>query len=321
MTRSADAVPPLLIVSCDRYQDVWKPFFAIFRRQWPDCPFPVYLGTNSLHCDEPGVETLNIGSDKSWSDDLAAMVRKLNAPHVLLFLDDFFILERVCTADVKNLVAMAVDNALPSVRLAPLPDPTPLPPHPLPGHPQFGAVPPGYPYRVSSQAAIWRSDVLLELLERFPGANIWQWEHYATQLYDTIPSEFWGPFQPYIKYLQVVEKGRWTPIGIELAMDAGVNVDLESRGSFTGEEIRQHYLNATEKPGSTARRRSVYEFLRGNRLGGLRNAVRAVEFRPSDLRLPLFTLFGLMGKGPLKWLLRKNVEHKWRALAISRNGK
>ena len=36
----------ILVVSCDRYRDLWTPFFTLFQRYWPDCDMPVYLGTN-----------------------------------------------------------------------------------------------------------------------------------------------------------------------------------------------------------------------------------------------------------------------------------
>ena len=49
----------LLVPSCDRYADLWPTFFALLRRQWPDCPFRVVLGSNHLACTEPGVE-LNV---------------------------------------------------------------------------------------------------------------------------------------------------------------------------------------------------------------------------------------------------------------------
>ena len=33
----------ILIVSCDKYSDLWDPFFKLFFKFWPDCPFNIYL--------------------------------------------------------------------------------------------------------------------------------------------------------------------------------------------------------------------------------------------------------------------------------------
>jgi len=36
----------VLVVSCDKYADLWPPFFQLFLRFWPECPFSVYLISN-----------------------------------------------------------------------------------------------------------------------------------------------------------------------------------------------------------------------------------------------------------------------------------
>ena len=67
----------LLVPSCDRYADVWAPFFALLRRNWPACPFRVVVASNHLPCSEPGVEPLCIGEDIDWSRGLRAMVERI----------------------------------------------------------------------------------------------------------------------------------------------------------------------------------------------------------------------------------------------------
>ena len=37
----------ILVVSCDKYADCWTPFSDCMRKFWPDCPYPVYLCTES----------------------------------------------------------------------------------------------------------------------------------------------------------------------------------------------------------------------------------------------------------------------------------
>jgi hypothetical protein len=58
---------PLLIVSCDKYADLWRPFFHVLRTRWPNCSFDLYLGNNYLTCEVPGVKMINIGEDHSWA--------------------------------------------------------------------------------------------------------------------------------------------------------------------------------------------------------------------------------------------------------------
>lgn len=60
----------ILIVSCDKYSDLWNPFFKSFFRFWPDCPFDIYLLSNYKSIDMPQVNSLLIDEDISWSDNL-----------------------------------------------------------------------------------------------------------------------------------------------------------------------------------------------------------------------------------------------------------
>jgi len=42
----------VLIASCDAYSDAWAPFFALMKKYWPDCPYPIYLISNY---QDPGI--------------------------------------------------------------------------------------------------------------------------------------------------------------------------------------------------------------------------------------------------------------------------
>lgn len=80
----------VLIVSCDKYSDLWKPFFTLFWRYWPNSSFKVYLGSNYLVYKDSRVKTIAIGEDKSWSQGLLDMVSRIDTPFIILMLEDFF---------------------------------------------------------------------------------------------------------------------------------------------------------------------------------------------------------------------------------------
>ena len=88
---TATDAPPLLVVSCDRYADLWEPFFRIFRLRWPDCPFPVHLGTNYKSYEDGAVTTVAIGEDESWASGVLRMLKRLEAPYLIVLLEDFLL--------------------------------------------------------------------------------------------------------------------------------------------------------------------------------------------------------------------------------------
>ncbi len=67
----------VLVTSCDKYQDLWEPFFTLFFRYWQDCPYPVYLGTNHLKYDHERVKTIAVGDETDWSSDFRSMLEQI----------------------------------------------------------------------------------------------------------------------------------------------------------------------------------------------------------------------------------------------------
>ena len=56
----------ILVPSFDGYRDVWEPFFRCFFKFWPDCPYPVVLGSIRETCSDPRVSPLTIGRDRDY---------------------------------------------------------------------------------------------------------------------------------------------------------------------------------------------------------------------------------------------------------------
>ena len=252
----------ILVVSCDRYADLWNPFFAVFWKRWPDCPFPVYLGTNRLTYPDPRVTSLPVGDDESWTTGLRRMLDQVEADHIVLFLEDFLIRRTVDTASVRRLVMFAREKGLGCLRLAAL-LPLALPPaEPVAEFPDLGVIPPGYPYRVTAQVAIWKVAALRQLL--VPGLSAWEFEEFGTRLSTKMPEAVWGSYEPVIDYAQCVEKGRWKPEGLAICRAAGVDIDLKARPAFTEDELRDHLL-ASERGSrlSEIQRESIASFRAG----------------------------------------------------------
>lgn len=215
----------VLVASCDRYSDVWQLFFKLFRRQWPDCPHTVYLGSNTVGCDEPGVQNLLVGPDEGWGKGLKAMLERLTEPYVLVFLDDYFLLRPVERAGFAAAKAASVASGAGYVLLS-----SPLrPDRPLPGHPDIGVLDPGAPYRASLNVALWRRDALLALLK--PEENPWQFELLASRRSDALAAPFLVSRKPVFDIdKDGVARGLWTHASLRMAAREGVEIDLSRRG-------------------------------------------------------------------------------------------
>jgi hypothetical protein len=302
-------VTPLLVVSCDRYADVWPAFFHVLFRQWPDCPYPVFLGTNFRTFDHERVQTLPIGQDRSWSSNVRAMLSALGSERIIFFLEDFLIHEAVQTEKVTRLVDIARRENIDCVRLSPLPRALETAVSGSTPYPYLGIVPSGSPYRVSTQPAVWRTDALQRYLE--PGLSPWGFEELGTLLSNHRRDVFWAPFQPSIVYDHAIEKGRWKRSALELSRMLGAAVDESARSVWPDDELASTATSKAENARiPVAKRRMIDAFLAGDRRSALSIAAVLLKERRWSPQFYLIVAAGMLGRSSITLLDRLNLRRK-----------
>jgi hypothetical protein len=218
----------VLVNSFDGFSDLWEPFFTLFFRYWPDCPYSVYLTANHMQYPDSRVRTIQVGDDQAWSDGLISALDVLDTPYVLLLLEDYLIEGPVNTKRIERLFEYMRANEAVHLRLRPSPPPD----VPCTDHPELGEVAKGVPYRFTTQAAIWDREVLLSLLKS--GESGWEAEMNASQRANAVDRPFLSIRKgvawpiPYYWYTGVV-KGTWCRDAVALCRREGIEVDLEAR--------------------------------------------------------------------------------------------
>lgn len=225
----------VFIASSDNTRDVFERVFPAFRGQWPDCPYHVYAGFNQVFVNLKGFTPV-YAPVSGWGPELRTQIEQVPAKHILLFLDDFVLLERVDTRRVQDLVDTALSGDLAylgfkQLRRAALPR---LVHRWLWRSAKVEAVPKRHPYYSSLQVALWKKEHLLRCLER--ETNIWKFERVRPKEAKHYVVCGTGPVQ----YRHVVEKGRWLPIAQRALRQAGVSVDLGRRETWPREYQMRH---------------------------------------------------------------------------------
>jgi hypothetical protein len=220
----------ILVVSCDGYADIWDLFFTLFWKFWSDCPYPVYLGANQKVYSDKQVMMALTGDDPGWAESTRRMVEQIPTDYILMLLEDFFLQEKVDTQEIEsNFDALKIlDGGY--LRLKPFPKPD----RKVPGYPDIGEIEPGAPYRTALQAAIWRKDVLTELL--VDGESAWDMELKGSRRSDNISVGFYSTWKPILHYEAGVTMGKWIPWAVEQACEEGVLVDLALRPELSKRE-------------------------------------------------------------------------------------
>jgi hypothetical protein len=260
----------ILVPSCDRYRDLWKPFMTLFRRHWPDCPYPVYFGSNHALYTEHDVTPLAIGDDITWTKGVRAMLEQIDSPTVLILLDDFFFRSKVDTAAIEGLFRDFERLGAAYLRLVPMPPPD----QKMARFEHVGEIAPGAPYRASLQAAFWRKTDLLALLD--DQENPWQMEVLGSRRSDAFERGFYSTWSPALDYYAGVVAGRWEPLGVAVCREQGVAIDLDARGVMSAREnLTRQAQSLMWKPWFMLPWQQRNQLLRWFRATGLRKPHRA----------------------------------------------
>jgi len=215
----------ILVLSCDRYSDLWPPFFHCFRKNFPVDEWKVYVGSNTKVCNEHGVVTILSGQDVDWSSSCKRILSQIPERKIFIILEDLFAASSVD----KKLFLNAIDflfiknaNHIRYWAEMPLDSQT--------ENPYIGKFDRGAPYR-ATVCGFWDREYLMGLL--IEGESPWDFEilgSYRTSYTDG----FYGLHRPLFEFKNMVEKGAWIPQSVEWAQAQNIPINLGARSQLKG---------------------------------------------------------------------------------------
>jgi hypothetical protein len=230
----------VVVQTCDGFADCWEPFFHLFKRYWPDCPYPIVLSTESKPFHFPGLDIRCFLAARSgvqsmdWSDRLRACLQTIDTPFVFHTQDDYFLQNPVDGEFVAKALTVLNDVGWTHIGLTPY-----GPRGKLRGtaHDWLCEIPRGCAYRVNTQVGLWNREDYIDCLK--PGESCWQFEilgtwrsHRHKQQFANINPDLFRK-KPPVDYIGTgILKGRWHPAMPELFRSHGLHVDFSKRGMY-----------------------------------------------------------------------------------------
>jgi hypothetical protein len=190
----------VVIVSCDKYSDLWNPILSSIKKFWPDCPYTIYFVSNELSPKFNGVTNIPVGPDISWSSNLKKALGQIPEEFVFMWLDDLFPTKPVNTKKVSRLFEWAINKDINYLCLKGLPRADKKVTE------SIGLVSEGSLYRVSTVLSFWKKHTLFDLLKE--KENAWQFEIEGSIRSDAYP-DFYVTLKPEIFVVNAVIKGKW----------------------------------------------------------------------------------------------------------------
>lgn len=266
----------IVVSSCDKYEDLWDPFFIILKKMWKGLgDIPIVLNTESKGYSYEGlqIKTLHLYAPEeevSWTQRLKHTLENISTDYVVTLLDDFFMKDNVDVPRlIKNVEWMEsnkhisafyyMETFTPNIRDGKYES--------FERRPLFGT------YKFNCQAALWRRNRLIKYLDH--DETPWEWEQYGTWRSYRHPFElFYSQIAgekyvfPYIHNAAGINfgglglfRGRWyLPYVQPLFEKYGIDMDYSIRGVITEEEIRKGISQKPRKKRFQSLRRMYGDF-------------------------------------------------------------
>ena len=164
----------ILMLSCDKYSDLWDDFFNLKERFWPDCPYHCYLATDTKGYHREGVDVIHFGNIRTWTICAAKAIEQIKEPYIALFLEDAFIYKTIDTSIIEENLSLFVKHKMDFLTMErnrmekALTSEDRAAPHiwRINRHRKYG---------IDTSAAIWEKGFLRKALQK-EDCNAWQFE-------------------------------------------------------------------------------------------------------------------------------------------------
>ena len=205
----------IIIFTCDKYAYCIPVFNHYWKKNWPDCPYPLIVVTGEQKIDlpdDPNVSVIYQGPDRGYASNAKQFLSGFPDELCLLMLDDFIIRSAV-TPMVQKAEQLCGRSDVGCVRLNQLGIPPNLPFD----EPGFGEFSKAMPYLLSLQAAIWKTCLFVDLLK--DGESAWQTELDGTPRARLHPERFLCVDNTAIDYIGYCTKGVDWSVAVQWAKD------------------------------------------------------------------------------------------------------
>lgn len=210
----------ILVLSCDKYSDLWDPFFTQFKKFWSDCPYKLYLGTNTFKYKNKLAKTILSGTPKDWSSDLFSILGQMKEDYLFIWVEDWLLTKRVNTQQFKRgfeFMSAHSANHIQMSSIVPSDGPT--------NDALFGISEKGAPYRVTV-CGYWNREHLKRLL--IPGENPWKFEIMGSYRASYLEGYFTVK-KTLLHIIRTVEKGKIRREAYEYCKRHGIQLSTQMR--------------------------------------------------------------------------------------------
>lgn len=237
----------LLLSTYDGGEDLWDGFFKALSIQWPEFDMPIVINTETKNYSNENFNISVINSGRKtipWGKRIKNVLQKIETEYVLLFLEDYWLVERVDNDYFEKTLNWLDENKdVSTFSFYPC----------MPGEnikdkrfERMERRPDKCKYKFNCQVSLWRREDLIRYIRNHESP--WEWEMYGSiratrykKCFYTLEKEsnlcfsYGDPF-----YGCLIKRGKWVKeIATQVAEKYGLIIDFNKRGFITKKEINE----------------------------------------------------------------------------------
>lgn len=220
----------VFVDSFDGMSDVWKYYFEIFDKYWPDCSLNRYLVTNSKDFAEKNLKILKTGGDRNWFTMTYKALLMIKNKYIFFMIEDDFMSEYANEQLLSEIIDYMENNDVFFYRFT-----CPLN---YPKNQGYIQVHGDVIYPISIQPAIWRTEKLIEALAKLESEGCkspWDFERYFIELYKNYDNKMIIPGIRYdsrglFGFTNGIIQGLWDPRIVRFYSKRGIEINTGERG-------------------------------------------------------------------------------------------
>lgn len=237
----------IFVSSCDKYSDLWSPFFYCFSKFYKYDNEPIIVTSEGIDFSYPGLNVIvQPGDDKknlTWGELTCKYLDLVQTKYILFMLDDFFIRKPIKMDIIKkNLEDLEYNHNILYFSYSYVEDGKNL----QSKYGDFLERPQKGRYKLNTQPCLWRTDDLKKLVHDWD--NPWDWEDYGTRRlwYTSKKCYCLNSYDGVIDYgyrkdgMWAVRRGKWVIDEIKPFFDSiNLTIDYSKRGEYHHVDYRK----------------------------------------------------------------------------------
>jgi len=211
----------VVILSCDKYSDLWEVMSTSIVNNFEELGIPIYLVSNEITFNYPGIINIQTGVDEDWSTSLISAISQIPQDSLLLFLDDMPLLSKPNYKKIIDCFQLVQNKSIGMIQPRSI------------RRIQRYHIDRDFWYEFSKHDSytanvfgFWDKETLLKILK--PGESPWKFEIYGSQRLNSIAKS--GAIKDEIfDYAHLVQKGMWVTNVSDLLRLHNLKISLISR--------------------------------------------------------------------------------------------